>query len=150
MTWSFEVRGVPVPQGNLRSFQRGGKVFTATSGQGRLERWRGDVRAVPLRLAADDGLAPLTGPVRVQLTFRLPRPASHYLPANSRRPTRVLRLDAPEWHTGAPDVDKLERACLDALIGVCYRDDGQVAKVSAAKVWADPMPPGVGVVVVAL
>ena len=36
-----------------------------------------------------------------------------------------------------PDVDKLDRALLDALTGVAYDDDGQVIGMSSRKVYSD-------------
>ena len=34
-----------------------------------------------------------------------------------------------------PDLDKLVRAVLDALTGVCYKDDSQVVYIETEKVW---------------
>ena len=36
-----------------------------------------------------------------------------------------------------PDLDKLDRALLDALTGVAYHDDGQVVALSSRKVYGD-------------
>jgi Holliday junction resolvase RusA-like endonuclease len=89
----------------------------------------------------------LTGPVAVELMFRpRSRPASHYLAANSRRPVRVLRADAPVWHDGRPDADKLARAALDALSAVAFDDDCRVARLVVEKRWPDEdEAPGVDV-----
>lgn len=42
-------------------------------------------------------------------------------------------------HTLAPDIDKIVRAVLDALSGIAYADDRQVALVVASKQWGAPM-----------
>ena len=42
-----------------------------------------------------------------------------------------------------PDIDKLVRACLDALTGMAFRDDSQVAMLQARKFFADERQPGV-------
>ena len=64
---------------------------------------------------------PLDGPIWVRLTFHLQVPKR--------------RRDA--WPIKRPDVDKLTRAALDALtIAGVWRDDSQVAWLSARKVWA--------------
>ena len=63
------------------------------------------------------------GEVYVHLTFRLPRPVS--LP--KRRVHPVTR----------PDVDKLTRACFDALSSVVWADDAQVVGVRANKRYAE-------------
>jgi Holliday junction resolvase RusA-like endonuclease len=91
----------------------------------------------------------LTGPVRVHLDFRpASRPASHYLPANRRRPVRELRLDAPSWYATTPDVDKLARAALDSLTGIVFEDDRQVAWLVSLAKWPSPDEvPGVTVTV---
>ena len=48
----------------------------------------------------------------------------------------MLRSSAPRA-PGRPDLDKLCRAALDAMTGVVYVDDAQVAILSAAKEWGD-------------
>lgn len=138
----FEVRGMPVPQGSGRSFIAGGKARHVTTSSPLLA-WRGAI-ATEAR-AAMAGRPLLSGPVYVGLDFwPKPRPASHYLPANSRRPRRELRLDAPTWNDGTPDADKLARAALDALTGVVFRDDGQVAFLAVGTSWpAEDGGPGV-------
>lgn len=139
----FTVRGLPVPQGSGRSFVAGGKAVHVTT-SAPLLAWRGAI-AAEARDAVSGGL--LTGPIGVEFAFRpAARPASHYLPANTRRPVRVLRLDAPVWHTGRPDVDKLARAGLDALSAVAFDDDCRVAWLLVTKRWPDEgEAPGVDV-----
>jgi crossover junction endodeoxyribonuclease RusA len=141
---SIEVRGRPVPQGSGRSFVSGDRAVHVTTSPPLLA-WRGAI-ATEAR-AAMDGRPLLAGPVHVAMVFRpAERPASHFLPANSRRPVRVLRLDAPVYHTGRPDGDKLARACLDALSFVVYRDDGQAASLRIIKRWPDEgEAPGVSI-----
>ena len=128
----FTVAGQPVPQGSSRAF--GGHIVSTTP---RLTAWRGDIATEARREML--GRPPiLTGPILILLAFRpKPRPESHYLPANSRRPVRELRLDAPKWNDGTPDADKLARAALDALTGVVWRDDRQVASLTALTLWPD-------------
>jgi crossover junction endodeoxyribonuclease RusA len=74
----------------------------------------------------------LRGAVAVRVTFRMPRPKSHY------RRDGSLRDDAPYWHSVRPDGDKLGRAVNDALVaGGVFGDDGQVAMLVVRKIW-DP------------
>lgn len=63
------------------------------------------------------GAALLDGPITVGLEFVLYRPKS----ANKNKPTPPA--------TKKPDIDKLERAILDALTGVIFGDDSQVVTV---------------------
>lgn len=132
---AIEVRGTPVPQGSGRSFVSGGRAVHVTR-TAPLLAWRGAI-ATEAR-AAMDGRALEDGPLAVTLLFRPSvRPASHFLPANSRRAVRVLRPDAPVYHTGKPDGDKLARAALDAMTSVAYVDDKQAVRLVIEKRWPD-------------
>lgn len=144
MDLTFTVRGRPVPQGGLTAYNRGDRAVLTHKRRPELEAWRA---AIATEARAVIGDAPLIdGPVAVDLVFRFPRPASHYLPANGRRPVRELRLDAPEYHTSRPDLDKCERAGLDALTAVVFGDDCQVADLHGVKRYvAETGGPGVEV-----
>lgn len=135
---SFFVPGVPKAAGSKRAFivrakGRPDRVAVAdASGQpGR------DWRAV-LQLAAREahGGAPLDGPLRVVLAFSLPRPKSHL-------GKRGLLPSAPAYPTVKPDIDKLSRACLDAMKAIVYRDDAQIVTKTATKLYASAEGPGV-------
>jgi hypothetical protein len=67
----------------------------------------------------------MAGPVALRAEFRLPKPAS--------APKR-LRTWPIKARSG--DVDKLARACLDALTGVLFADDAQVISLMVTKDWA--------------
>jgi len=75
------------------------------------------------------GAVKFNGAVKVIAVFGVPRPDYHFI-----KGTRYLRhahtYDRPYV---APDVDKLARALLDALTGVCYGNDAQVVVLSVAK-----------------
>jgi crossover junction endodeoxyribonuclease RusA len=132
---SFTVRGRPVPQGGLTAYNRGSRAVLTHKRRPELEAWR-DAIATEARTAVDDRVL-MTGPVEVLIRFWLPRPRRHYLPANARRPEPVLRLDAPAYVDTMPDIDKLGRAVLDALSGVVFGDDCQVARLLVDKRYAD-------------
>ena len=126
-------------QGSARAFiarSKDGKAraILATSthdGRAKLADWRLALAFEASEAMGDHPL--LAGPLRISVWFVFPRPASHYLPANSRRPVPELREDAPTWHTSKPDVDKLARALLDALTLVVWRDDSQVCDLRPRK-----------------
>jgi len=132
---AIEVRGTPVPQGSGRSFVSGGRAVHVTR-TAPLLAWRGAIATEARAAMAGRPLA--NGPLALEVEFRpAARPASHCLPVNARRLLRLLRLDAPLWHTNAPDIDKLCRAVLDALSSVVWVDDRQVARLVASKRWPD-------------
>lgn len=136
-----EVVGLPAPQGSKRHVGRGIMVESSK----RVRPWREAVKQATLDVLAvgpvdGQGMAVRVGfpfdrdPVRVVVVFRLPRPAGHYRTgANSA----LLRDAAPAWPAGRPDVDKLLRSTLDALgMAGLWRDDCQVVRATAEKVWA--------------
>jgi Holliday junction resolvase RusA-like endonuclease len=136
---TFTVRGIPVAQGSPRAFVAGGRAIVATEASrgfgGRsapLAAWR---HAIATEARSAMGDRPLiTMPVLVTLRFSWPRPAAHF-------GAHGLRPSAPEWKATKPDLDKAIRAALDALTGVVFRDDVQVAQLIADKGWSDT--PGV-------
>ena len=129
----FDVIGTPAPQGSKRGFvnKATGKVSMVESSSERVRSWREDVRAAAL--AAVDGTGLLTGPVRVTVVFRLARPKGHY---GTGRNAATLKASAPRYPAGKPDLDKLERATLDALTGTVIADDCQVVELHTAKRYA--------------
>ena len=121
------VRGVPAAKGSVSAFpirRRSGKLGVAITHSTRSKTWEALVREqLPERVR-------LTGPVEVEVTFRLPRPLS------------VTR----EQPAVRPDLDKLVRAVLDALTGL-IEDDSRVVRLWAQKVYASPGDEGAEVTV---
>jgi crossover junction endodeoxyribonuclease RusA len=120
-TISFEVRGVPAPQGSARGFVVGGKVCITTASRG-LAAWRRLVSDVAQQHAPS---SLWEGPLAVTLMFRMPKPNG----APKKRRT---------WPDRRPDLDKLCRACLDSLTGIGWRDDAQVVRLEAEKDYGVP------------
>jgi Holliday junction resolvase RusA-like endonuclease len=70
--------------------------------------------------------------VKVEVTFLLPRPKSHYRTAQGHE--HELLDWAPLYPTTPPDIDKLERAILDGLTDAgVWLDDSQVVTLHADK-----------------
>jgi len=112
----LRVDGEPAPQGS-KSVGRYGGIYEKSK---KVKPWRDAIRAAAL--AQDD--RQLAGPLTVEITFRLRRPASHY---GVGRNAHVLKPSAPEHPETRPDSDKLLRSTLDGLKdGRLYGDDGQV------------------------
>lgn len=132
---SFSVPGEPVPQGGMTAFVVGGRARVAHKNPQNL----GDYRARIAMAAKQAGAYELSGPIAATVTFVLPRPKAHF---GSGRNAGVLKSRAPRWHSGSrPDIDKVLRALLDGITGVCCRDDGQIAMVSMAKLYTSELHP---------
>ena len=123
----IRVNGIPAPQGSKRHVGNGRMIESSKA----VGPWREAVRAETQRIM----ISPLTGPVRVDVAFILPRPKGHY---RTGRNAHLLRDAAPARPCGTPDLDKLVRAVLDGLTaGGAWKDDGQVATMAAGKYYAD-------------
>ena len=82
------------------------------------------------------------GPVRLDFTLYFPRP---------KRLQWKTREWVPLWHAQTPDLENVQKALQDALTGVCWRDDAQIACVLAHKVFCGKdEPPGVRISVARL
>ena len=121
---TFDVAGIPVPQGALVRSPSGGLY---NRGARNLDAWRHAIATEARAARWHEDL--LDGPVTVRVTFRLPCPQGHV-------GSRGLRPSAPRHPSTRPDLDKLARAVLDALTGVVFADDAQVAELIATKVYA--------------
>jgi crossover junction endodeoxyribonuclease RusA len=116
----------PEPQGSIRSFknQVTGKL-ALTSTNKHLKPFRHTVTQVAMiemsRANLELPMAAKHVPVELVLEFFFKKPES--CPKN-----RV-------WPVVKPDIDKLERATLDALTGVLFADDAQVVRVVKEKVY---------------
>ena len=127
-TLTFHCDGLPQPQGSAKAFVRGGHAVI-TSANVHLRPWRAAVTAAAAEARGD--AATIAGPVFVTLAFTFPRPAGHY-------GKRGLRGTAPEFPATRPDLDKLVRACADALTDAgVWRDDAQVVEINASKEYGE-------------
>jgi len=136
----FEVHGIPVAKGSRRAFvnKATGKAFTAPSSD-KEKPWQNTVAQCALVARSQCGLIePMRGPVRLALSFTFMRPKSHMGSGKNSNVVKASHLSS--WHTGKPDTDKLIRAILDAMTGIIYADDSQVAVVCASKQWVTDGP----------
>ena len=107
-----------------------------------LAPWRDNVRAAAIgvmRRKNSSGLIVVdsfgTSPVHVVLTFTFARPASHFGTGRNVAMVKPSALPHPSSHA-IGDIDKLTRACLDALTDAgIWADDSQVVGLVARKVW---------------
>lgn len=143
MSLTFVVEGRPVPQGSMTaSYNRKLGVAHVHHVQGTaLAMWRASIREAAKQAGATLSPQPLV----VRVTFGMPRPKSHMQwRAGKYVPKMQHYYDRP---SSAPDLDKLVRAVLDALTGLCYPDDSQVVVIHAEKVYGDTTEIEVGDVI---
>lgn len=130
MEIEFSVTGDPKPQGSKRAFhtKAGGIALVEMAGKP-LKDWRQTVTQTAMLAMQQNDWRTATGPVGVTVEFRIRRP---------KKPTYA--------YPPRPDVDKMQRALLDALTyaGV-WKDDSQVMAVTALKTYSDD--PGATVIV---
>lgn len=112
MITHFFVPGIPKPQGSKRAFvnPKTNRAVVVEDNKN-VRDWRSDVRAMAMD-HADNRIS--EGSVCITLRFIMKRPLA--TPKSKPTPPAVKK----------PDLDKLERAILDALTGILFTDDSQV------------------------
>lgn len=75
---------------------------------------------------------PITGPINLTIIFYMPRPKNHY---RTGKHAGELKDDSPYWHTGRPDIDNLLKLIMDSLNGIFWRDDAQICRIEARKIY---------------
>jgi Holliday junction resolvase RusA-like endonuclease len=133
----IEVFGQPAPQGSKRAFinKHTGRAHVIESSHDRVKSWRQAVLEATLSHAVQPAFQALAGPVQVAMTFRMPRPKSHY---RTGRNAHLLRDTAPLWPAGTPDLSKLIRSTEDALTDAgAWLDDAQVVHHDTWKSYAE-------------
>ncbi|HUW30906.1 MAG TPA: RusA family crossover junction endodeoxyribonuclease [Planctomycetota bacterium] len=132
---SFFVPGIPRPGGSKKGIYnpKSNSVMLLKAGGQNEVNWRNAVSGAALKAMGDR--PPMQGPVRLDITFYMPRPKYHYYKTKARN--GELRDDAPGWHTKTPDRGKLLRSTEDAMTGIVYRDDAQVCAGELFKLYGD-------------
>ena len=133
--WAFMVLGDPVQQGDMTCYGGNGHRLTHSNAK-ELKPWRDQVRAAAVRWVKER--ADIHQPLDVMITWSLERPAGHW---GTGRNADKLKPSAPHWPATDLDVDKLERAVLDALTttktaeGV-WPNDSQIIDAATRKRYA--------------
>ena len=117
----FHVPGVPATKGSWRPIKlKSGKVFMKPDAP-RYGSWTADVKSAAMAAGVK---CQETGTLQMTLTFFMQRPKDHYRKSGG---VPLVKITAPNFHGKKPDGDKLERCIMDALTGIAYKDDSQVA-----------------------
>jgi Holliday junction resolvase RusA-like endonuclease len=131
---SFFVPGLPAPGGSKRAFiPKGWTRAVVTDAGGKKTRdWRAAVAlAAYAEMQRQEKTELFDGALHLSITFEMPRPKGHY---NSKG---ALKPKAPVFVTSRPDSSKLVRSTEDALTGVCWHDDAQVAVQAISRVYGE-------------
>ena len=123
-----------MPQPRPKFVRATGRTYTPATAND----WKHEVRAAfagALRAKRPQGEL-LSGPLRLDMVFWLPRPKSHY---GTGRNAARLKQSARKTPQGKPDIDNLVKALLDAvgefqgLPPLLWIDDAQVVEIRARK-----------------
>jgi Holliday junction resolvase RusA-like endonuclease len=127
------VPGIPQPGGSKKGFayfdkDRGRYRALITEDNKKSKPWRQSVE-----WSAKETIdQPLMGALEFRIIFFMPRPKSHF---GTGRNANLLKPSAPYFHTGKPDTTKLIRSTEDALKGIAWSDDCQVADQKGKKIY---------------
>lgn len=123
---TFFVAGKPAPKGSkVMGRTKDGRMFMRESASSSLRPWMKAIRVE----AAKHFKEPSQSSVWLYMDFWMPRGKT------------VKR----ELHTVKPDLDKLQRAVMDALTGIVYVDDAQVIGADSFKAYPTYRQPEPGV-----
>lgn len=131
----LHVVGIPAPQGSKTRMPNGAMVEgSSKTGRAATADWRRAVADAARDWVQCRNAPLLDGPLAVTIEFRFP------LPKSDAHRTR---------HTTKPDIDKLERATLDALVaGGLIADDARIWQVVKTKIYARHCSVGADILVV--
>lgn len=127
----FVVHGTPQPAGSKRAFKHPStERIIVTDDNRKSAPWKHLVAQ-----AAGESFVeaePWAGPIRLTLTFYMPRPKGHF---GTGRNADLIKESAPPFPTKKPDTLKLARGVEDALSGIVYKDDAQIVDEHLFKRW---------------
>lgn len=124
---TIKVPGQPAGKGRPRFSSRGGSVraFTPakTVSYENLIALAGQ--------SAMDGQSLIEGPVQITVH------ANFQIPKSWSQKKRTAAGSSFIYHTGKPDADNIVKAVGDALNGIVWKDDSQIAWLGVSKVYAE-------------
>jgi Holliday junction resolvase RusA-like endonuclease len=123
MMIDFFIEGTPVPKGRPR-FSGNGHTYTPAKTKA------AEHVVALLARAAMNGGEPLKGPVHAYLTFHMP------IYKSWPKAKKESALAGQLAHTFTPDLDNMIKLVTDACNKICYHDDSQIVKISAAKLYS--------------
>ena len=134
----FTVFGTPKPAGSKTAFaiKRGGVYTGRTVVMDACKKTKGWQAIVKAEAKKHAPATPFVGPIKVRFNFYLPRPKSHH---GTGKNSKFVKVSAPDWHIGRPDLLKLARAVEDAMTGIIYADDAQIVIETLEKSYSETL-----------
>lgn len=129
----FFVEGHPKAQPRPRATHHKGhaRVYDPATAEG----WKGRIAMEAIHHRPE---LPHLRAVSVELTFRMPRPKSHF---GTGKNEGKLKDSSPFKHLSKPDIDNMEKAVLDELTMLGFwRDDSQITDMASRKRYTKGKP----------
>lgn len=135
---TIELAGNAVAKGRHRSriaHDRGGQEFVQNYPDGKTAKYEAQLRwaGAQAMLAQQPGVAPVLRPCRVVVDVYMPVPQN---PQGGKR-GRAAMLAGAIRPTKKPDADNYLKTVGDALNGVVWKDDSNIAEAIVRKWWAE-------------
>lgn len=123
----FSVAGEPVGQGRPRFTTRGGvnRAYDPAKSRNNKEH----IRLMAKQAMEETGFVCTEKPLKIEITARMG------IPASKSKKFKERALQRLEYPTKKPDADNIIKGVLDALNGVCYKDDKQIVNIQCIKVY---------------
>jgi Holliday junction resolvase RusA-like endonuclease len=128
---SFTVLGNPKPKGRARFSKRTGTAYTPETTRTAEETLAARTSAILSQRGLFTGQVWSTAPIVLVARFGLPIPESW--PEWRKTAARSGELE----HVSKPDIDNLEKLLMDALRGVLWKDDTQIAHKFTSKFYSE-------------
>jgi Holliday junction resolvase RusA-like endonuclease len=116
----------PMAKQSFRTTRKGYKYLDAS-----VMKYRKTLRTMARIQMREQKAEKLDGAISIEILYAFQRP-------QSLRKKERSEIDSGKSmpKTTKPDIDNLTKAILDALNGIAWNDDAQVAQITAKKVWS--------------
>ncbi len=120
----FDVK--PMAKQSFRTTRKGYKYLDAS-----VVKYRKTLRTMAIAQMREQKAEKLTDSIAVDVIYSFQRPQSF-------RKKEREEIDSGKTmpKITKPDIDNLTKAILDALNGIAWNDDAQIAEISARKIWS--------------
>jgi len=116
----------PMAKQSFRTTRKGYKYLDAS-----VVKYRKTLRTMAIAQIREQKAEKLDGAISIEILYSFQRP-------QGLRKKEKSEIDSGKSmpKTTKPDIDNLTKAILDALNGIAWNDDAQVAEIKAKKIWS--------------